>query len=52
MPANQPPESFVRTLDVDGRTYRYVSIEGVPGAERLPVCLKILLENVIRRAPR
>ncbi len=51
MPANQPPESFVRTLDVDGRTYRYVSIEGVPGAERLPVCLKILLENVIRRAP-
>jgi hypothetical protein len=45
-----------RTLDVGGRRYRYVSLEAADAAvsgafARLPACLKVLLENVLRRAP-
>lgn len=41
---------YARTLEVAGRTYRYYDISAVPGADRLPASLKILLENVVRRA--
>ena len=41
---------YARTLEVAGQTYRYYDITAVPGADRLPVSLRILLENVIRRA--
>ena len=47
--ASQPP--FERTLTVGGRSFRYASLDALPESRRLPVCLKILLENVIRRAP-
>ncbi len=41
------------TLDVGGRTYRYYAVDGGalaahPTASRLPVCSKILLENLLR----
>lgn len=44
---------FVRFLSVAGRTHSFVSLEaaGVPSTERLPVSLRILLENVLRGAP-
>ena len=41
---------FVRQLCSDDRTFTYYDITGVEGSERLPVSLKILLENVLRRA--
>ncbi len=42
-----------RTLDVNGQSYDYFSIPaaaeaGIDGADRLPVSLKYLLENVLR----
>ncbi len=42
-----------RTLEVDGRSYDYFSIEalaeaGHPDARRLPYSLKVLLENLLR----
>ncbi|MFN8759234.1 MAG: aconitate hydratase AcnA [Tagaea sp.] len=42
-----------RTLTVDGKTYTYYSLEaaaaaGVTGIERLPMSLKVLLENLLR----
>ncbi len=40
-----------RELTVDGATYRYVSIPDIPGTERLPLTLKVLLENAVRHAP-
>ena len=41
------------TLDVGGRTYRYYAVSGGalaahPTASRLPVCSRILLENLLR----
>ncbi len=41
---------YVRQLCSDDRTFTYYDITGVEGSERLPVSLKILLENVLRRA--
>lgn len=35
-------------LTVGEKTYRYIPVEKVAGAERLPYTLKILLENVMR----
>ncbi len=46
-----PENPYARTLKVAGASYRYYDVTAVPGADRLPVSLKILLENVIRRAP-
>lgn len=40
----------LRTLTVAGATYRYFDVTAIEHARRLPVSLKILLENVIRRA--
>src|SRR4051794_7635893 len=40
--------SAVSTLDVNGRSYAIQRIDGVPGVERLPYTLRILLENVLR----
>lgn len=44
---------FARFLSAAGRTHAFVSLEaaGVPSTERLPVSLRILLENVLRGAP-
>ena len=36
------------TLDVAGRQYTIWRLAAVPGAERLPYSLKILLENLLR----
>lgn len=39
-----------RELDVAGVASRIVDVSGIPGADKLPACLVVLLENVIRRA--
>ena len=36
------------TLDVDGRSYEIFRLEAVPGLGRLPYCLKVLAENLLR----
>ncbi|GAA2183598.1 aconitate hydratase AcnA [Brooklawnia cerclae] len=36
------------TLDVNGTAYTYYRLDKVPGAERLPFSLKVLLENLLR----
>ena len=36
------------TLDVDGRPYEIYRLDAVPGLERLPYCLKVLAENLLR----
>ena len=36
------------TLDVSGKTYEIYSITAVPGHEKLPYSLKVLLENLLR----
>ena len=36
------------TLDVGGKTYEIFKIDQVPGSERLPYSLKVLLENLLR----
>ncbi len=35
-------------LEVDGKSYTVYRLDAVPGAERLPYSLKILLENLLR----
>jgi aconitate hydratase len=35
-------------LDVNGTSYDYFRLDAVPGSDRLPFSLKILLENVLR----
>ena len=42
---------LVSTMQVGGRPYRYYDLAAVPGSERLPYALKVLLENVLRNAP-
>ena len=39
------------TISASGIERRVVDVSGIPGAERLPRALVILLENVVRRAP-
>ena len=46
--------SLRRSLDAGGRAYDYVSLEaaetaGLAGISRLPLCLKVVVENVLRR---
>ena len=36
------------TLDVGGKSYEIFKIDQVPGSERLPYSLKVLLENLLR----
>lgn len=38
----------VGTLSAGGGTYRIFRLDAVRGAERLPYCLKVLLENLLR----
>ena len=38
-------------LSCNGSTYRYARVLDVPQAEKLPMCLRVLLENVLRRSP-
>ena len=38
------------TLDVDGRSYEIFRLDAVDGLERLPYCLKVLAENLLRTA--
>ena len=33
-----------------GESIAYARVLDIPGADRLPVCLRVLLENVLRRA--
>lgn len=50
MPSTQRTRFAENTLVVDDVRYRYFDITQVPGSEQLPVSLKILLENVLRRS--
>ena len=36
------------TLDVGGTGYEIFRLDAVPGLERLPYCLKVLAENLLR----
>ena len=36
------------TLDVDGRSYEIFRLDAMDGLERLPYCLKVLAENLLR----
>ncbi len=36
------------SLDVNGTSYEYFRIDAVPGSEKLPYSLKVLLENLLR----
>lgn len=40
----------VRDLSVNGRTIQYVPITDIPGVEKLPFSLRVLLENLLRQA--
>ena len=44
------PDSFGarRTLDVGGQQFEVFGVDAVPGVERLPFSLKVLLENLLR----
>ena len=35
-------------LDVEGRAYEIFRLDAVPGLERIPYCLKVLAENLLR----
>ena len=41
---------FADTLEAGGRRYTYYPVSRVPGAEKLPYSLTVLLENVLRNA--
>ena len=41
----------VSTLEAGGLARKVVDVSGIPGVDELPVCLVVLLENVVRRAP-
>ena len=41
---------FADTLEVGGKRYTYFPVSRVPGAEKLPYSLTVLLENVLRNA--
>ena len=45
-----PADSFgaAGTLTAGGRTYRVFRLDAIGGAVRLPYCLKVLLENLLR----
>ena len=43
-------DRFAATLEVNGAAYTYYPVAGVPGSERLPYALTVLLENVLRNA--
>ncbi|WP_110644030.1 aconitate hydratase AcnA [Salinicola sp. CPA57] len=50
-----PEEIAPRTLNVAGKTYRYLALSDIVEAEqlsRMPYSLRILLENVARRTPQ
>jgi len=42
----------LQSLTVDGKTYRYAPIADIPGIERLPYALRVVLENLTRQAAR
>lgn len=42
---------YVQSFSVDEKTYNYCSLKVFPASAKLPVCLRILLENVLREAP-
>ena len=44
----QERNRFAAELDVNGSSYTYYPVSGVPGSERLPYALTVLLENVLR----
>ena len=39
---------FASTLDVNGKSYTYYPVSGIPGSDDLPIALRVLLENVLR----
>ncbi|RSX56713.1 aconitate hydratase AcnA [Bifidobacterium samirii] len=41
-------DAQLSTLDVAGTTYDYYSIADLPGVDRLPYSLKVLVENLVR----
>lgn len=43
-------DRFADLLEVNGVSYTYYPVSGVPGSEKLPYALTVLLENVLRNA--
>ena len=41
---------FAARLETDGAAYRYFPVASIEGSEALPYALKVLLENVLRKA--
>ena len=41
-------ESFKQELSVAGQRYAFYPVDAIQGTERLPLSLKILVENVLR----
>lgn len=50
MDSNRTSNAFESTLTVSGKDYTYYPVTAVPGAEKLPYSLTVLLENVLRNA--
>lgn len=42
--------SFAARLEAGGRSYTYYPVSSIPGSEKLPFALNVLLENVLRNA--
>ena len=41
-------DSFKKELQVNGQQYLYYPVSAVEGTDRLPLALKVLVENVLR----
>ena len=39
-----------RALEVNGATYRISSLSAIDGIDKVPFCLRVLIENVVRRS--
>ncbi len=42
------PTTASKTIQINGKAYTYAPIGAVPGVEKLPFSLRVLLENVVR----
>ena len=39
-----------KTLQIEGRTYKYIDLSTIPQIQTLPYCLRILLESNLRQS--
>ena len=47
-----PDIPALKTLSVAGASYRFAPIADIPGVDRLPYSLRVVLENLVRQAAR